>query len=246
MQGLDIIIFAGIAVFFILKLLGVIGQRSEEEETNNKPKKNIIDINQRYQEAKKLTRNKNYNAKKESSAVIIDITSKTKEDAFNNHLNQLDIKPNSKIGKGLKKIQGKIPDFNPVEFTQGAESAFEMILGAFASGELPLLKNLLTKDVYKIFETSITQRKKNGEQMKLTILAIESVEIIQANVKGNELSLSVVINSEQNSVTYDKENNVIAGDVKDKISASDIWTFNKTIQSSGPNWYLAATGSAED
>ena len=115
-QGLDIIIFAGIAVFFILKMMGVLGQRSEGEEPNDNADKrdsNVINLTQKYQQAKKRARDAKTNGEEiidddaSDNGVVIQLSKSalSKEAGFDmkQALETLDIKPNSKIGKGLKK-----------------------------------------------------------------------------------------------------------------------------------------------
>ena len=260
MQGLDIIIFAGIAVFFILKMMGVLGQRSEGEEPNDnadKRDRNIIDLHQKYQQAKKRARDAKASGKANDDAiddndnegVVIQLSKSalSKDEGFDmkQALDALDIKPNSKIGKGLKKINSSMKSFDPSEFLLGAETAFEMILESYATGDLQNLKMLLTKNMNKIFSDAIKQREKDENRLQLTVLAIAEISYVSADIVSNQANLTVKIVSEQNSVLYDADDKVIEGDKKSKEVIEDFWTFSKPINESGPNWYLAATGSAE-
>ncbi|MCH9853161.1 MAG: Tim44/TimA family putative adaptor protein [Alphaproteobacteria bacterium] len=254
-QGLDIIIFAGIAVFFILKMMGVLGQRSENEEPNDnadKADRNLINLHQKYQQAKKRARDAKANGETEPSddeGVVIQLSqsaiSKNQASDIGQSLKELDIKPNSKIGKGLKKIDSAMKSFDPNDFITGAEAAFEMILEAYAQGDLQNLKLLLTKNMYKIFSDAIKQREKDGHRLELTVLAINDISFISADIVNNQANLTVKIVSEQNSVLYNTDDKVIEGDKKANEVIEDLWTFSKSTNSSGPNWHLAATGSAE-
>ena len=249
MQGLDIIIFAAVAVFFILKLLGVLGQNSEEEETPpNKSKNNIIDFHSRYQKAKKIGKAKQPLSDDDNGTVVVDLSTNTAEQggSFHSYLSELEIKPTSKIGKGLKKIRQNYTLFNPIEFIQGAEAAFEMILTAYAKGDVIELKKLLTTDIYKLFQQTIKEREKKGERLELTILAINTIKIIEADIRNREFIITLEFETEQNSVTYDKNDKIIAGDPKDNDMLKDVWSMTKPINSNNPNWYLAATGSVEN
>ena len=248
MQGIDIIIFAAVAVFFVLKLMGVLGKSSEEEETPpNKSKNNIIDLHSRYQKAKKLGKAKQ-SLSDDDSAVVVDLSTNatTKSESFHAYFSELEIKPTSKIGKGLKKIRQNYADFNPMEFIQGAEAAFEMILTAYAKGDVVALKQLLTSDIYKLFQQNIKEREKKGERLELTILAINTIKIIEADIRNKEFIITLEFETEQNSVTYDKNDKVIAGDPKDNDMLKDVWSLTKPLNSNNPNWYLAATGSSEN
>ena len=135
--------------------------------------------------------------------------------------------------------------FNPNEFLVGAEAAFELILESYAVGDLQNLKTLLTKNIYKIFSDAIKQREQDGQRLQLTVLAITEINYVSADIVDKQINLTVKIVSEQNSVLYDADDKVIQGNKKTKEEIEDFWTFSKPINENGPNWYLAATGSAE-
>ncbi len=256
LQGLDIIIFAGIAVFFILRIMGVLGQRSEEEETQDSPRKdNLIEFQRKYQQSKKKMRD----AKKQGINLNEDDSEEFQQlnniepiagnsnmmqgKSFEASLEALDIKPKSKMAKDLKKIADKMSDFEPTEFLQGAEQAFEMILHSYAQAERQTLKDLLSKEIYKMFDDAIKQYETSKQRLQLTVLAIQEVSFVAAQIANNEARVTVRIVSEQNSVLYDGDENIIEGDKKSREEITDIWTFSKSINSRNPNWYLAATGS---
>jgi predicted lipid-binding transport protein (Tim44 family) len=46
------------------------------------------------------------------------------------------------------------------------------------------------------------------------------------------------------AVTRDAEGHVIAGSLEDAVSVHNIWTFQRTLGSSDPNWLLVDTDEA--
>ena len=62
-------------------------------------------------------------------------------------------------------------------FLIGAKIAYENIITSFSSGNLGSVKQLLDKQVYKQFEDSINDRKKNGQISETTFIGISSAEV---------------------------------------------------------------------
>ncbi len=241
--------------------MGVLGQRSEGEETNDRrsndnSRDNIIDLHQKYQQAKKQARQAKANGQdedgeqedaQEEDGVTIQLSkSATIVSApdFNASLQELEIKPTSKVGKDLKKVASRAKYFDPVDFIGGAEVAFEMILEAYTQADLPALKDLLTKDMYKLFSDAIKKRHAAGQNLQLTVLSISEISFVAAEISSNQILITAKIVSEQNSVIYDADDKIIEGNKKAKEVITDFWTFSKPLSATGPNWYLAATGSA--
>ena len=53
----------------------------------------------------------------------------------------------SALATGLERIAAADPEFTPSSFIAGAKVAYEMVVIAFAQGDKPSLKNLLSRDV---------------------------------------------------------------------------------------------------
>lgn len=146
---------------------------------------------------------------------------------------------------GLKSIRDTDPDFDPEHFISGAQQAYEMIVTAFADGDLKILKSFLSDDVYGSFEAAIEERQNDGVVLDQTFVGINKSDIIEADVVSGTANVVVHFGSELISVTRDKDGNIIAGDPNEVESISDIWTFNRDISTSrarsNPNWKLVAT-----
>ena len=59
----------------------------------------------------------------------------------------------------------------PRELLEGAKSAYEMIVTAFAQGDRKTLKDLLSREVYEGFERAITEREQRGEKVETTFVS---------------------------------------------------------------------------
>ena len=147
------------------------------------------------------------------------------------------------LAAGLTEIRIADPNFNPAEFQQGAQSAFEMIVQAFADGDVKTLRNLLNDEVFENFSGAIEQREQAGETLETTIVGIKSAEAIEARVDGRMAFVVMKFVSEQVNVTKDKDGAVVDGDPNQVTTITDIWTFARNTRARDPNWLLVETRS---
>ena len=84
----------------------------------------------------------------------------------------------------LKKAYENLEGFDHKKFIEGAKLAFETIINSFNKGDKKSLKNLLTKDVYQIFEKEINQKNIDPESQffSLNIEKIENV-VVEKGIK---------------------------------------------------------------
>ncbi len=145
--------------------------------------------------------------------------------------------------KGLEAIKMVDPYFDPKIFLQGAEAAFEMILGYFAEGNKKGLKSLLGEDIYKSFVAVIDQRKAKGEHLTDTLIGIDKIKIVDAVCAKNTGTITVSIHSQQVHTLRDKDGNIIEGDEQTSQHRIDIWVFERKLKSKDPNWLLMGADS---
>lgn len=150
-------------------------------------------------------------------------------------------KPGSELNRSLREVRALDPTFVPGDFVSGAGVAYEMIVTAFADGDRKTLKNLLSRDVYDGFIAAIDQREAKGEKAHSKFVGIEKADIIQAELKGTEINLTVRIVSQLVTATLDKDGEVIEGSREEVVEVNDVWTFARDAQSRDPNWRLIAT-----
>ncbi|MVA24341.1 Tim44/TimA family putative adaptor protein [Agrobacterium vitis] len=147
------------------------------------------------------------------------------------------------LNQQLRQVVEVDPSFVPKEFLNGARMAYEMIVTAFAAGDRKSLKDLLSREVYEGFDAAITEREQRGEVMKSTFVGIDKAEITGAEVRGQEVQITVRLVSQLISATYDSQGAVIEGDAESVGDVNDIWTFARDTRSRDPNWKLIATES---
>lgn len=152
-------------------------------------------------------------------------------------------KSGTPLNDALRRMNDADPSFDPKEFVNGAKMAYEMIVMAFADGDRKTLKGLLSREVYEGFDAAISERESKGEVVKSTFVGIEKADMIHAEIKDSEASITLRIISQLISATYDKAGAVVDGDVEAVSEVNDLWTFSRDTRSRDPNWKLIATES---
>ncbi|WP_414832394.1 Tim44/TimA family putative adaptor protein [Afifella sp. YEN Y35] len=153
-------------------------------------------------------------------------------------------KPDTPLYDGLVAISRADPAFEPDSFLEGAKSAYEMVVQAFAAGDRTTLRSLLSADVYESFATAMSEREQRGERLETSFVGFESAKLTEAELEDKVARVSVRFKSEIVSVTYDNEGRVIEGDPNAVQKPDEVWTFARATTSRDPNWELVATGSS--
>lgn len=232
------ILFLVLAVVIFLRLRSVLGRRTGNERQPFDP----------------YTRTESPNAESSSSARDKIVPLPRKHDSNRNAPDAETpagqnrwagfAKQGSALAKTFNAFAEIDPRFDPREFLEGAKTAYEMIVTAFAAGDSKTLQPLLGKEVHDGFATAIDERARRGETIESTFIGIEKTEIVDAALKGTAAQVTVKFVSELISVTRNKAGEVIDGDEKAIQDVTDIWTFARDLSSSNPNWKLVATEAA--
>lgn len=217
-QFLDIVFFAAVAVFLVLRLRSVLGRRTGTEKQQPDP----------------LRRDRPAPDQPASDRVI-ELPRRTTQG-----------EPPAAGGAGqagLTQIQLADRSFDPDGFLKGARAAFEMIVAAFAAGNKDQLRSLLSDEVYRNFADAIDARAAKGETLQTTLVGVKNLTIDEAELRGTVAHVTVKIVSEQVNVTRDKSGEVVDGDPSHTTEVTDIWTFSRDTRASDPNWALVETRS---
>ncbi len=151
--------------------------------------------------------------------------------------------PAGPVGVTLAAMVKADRKFDPAKFLAGAEHAFRMIVAAFAAGERTRLRSLLADETYSAFERAISAREAAGETQRTEIREIEEVMITDASLSGSLASIVVRFVSRQVNLTLDKTGQPVAGtDAVTEIA--DVWTFERRMGETDLTWRLAAARSA--
>lgn len=146
------------------------------------------------------------------------------------------------VGQVLARMAGVDPAFDAQRFLDGAQAAFGMVVQAFAAGDRQTLRSLLSDDTYAGFEQAIAGRERAGESQRTEIRSFNELAIEAADLRGSVADITVRFVTDQINMTTGPGNEVTAG--SDAITElTDIWTFQRDLRSSDPTWRLVATRS---
>jgi len=151
----------------------------------------------------------------------------------------------SAVASGLDAIVAVDNAFDAQQFLTGARSAYEMIVGAFATGDRRMLKGLLAREVFEGFDAAIRDRETKGETVESRFVSLDTAEITGAELRGNTAQVTVRFVSQLITATRDKTGNVIEGNPDKVTSVTDVWTFSRDATSRDPNWKLVATEAGQ-
>ncbi len=224
-QFLDIILLALVAGFILLRLRSVLGTRTGHEKPREAWRPGPPDANKAPPPAA-------------DGAKIIPMPDRQIPPR-----EQLAPLPPGPAQAGLGRIQQVDRSFDPAEFLAGAKGAYEMIVGAFAAGDVQTLRQLLSRDVLGDFEAAIKQRKADGLTQETTLVGVDDAEIVEADLKGSIAEVTIKFVSELVNATRNAAGEVVAGDPSRVDKVTDIWTFARDTTSRDPNWTLVATSS---
>ncbi len=214
-QYFDIILFAMVAAFLVLRLRSVLGRR-----TGNERRRELF------------VRRPRPGA--ENGPTLVEPTPGAAAIAP---------APADAVAEGLNRIRRADPSFDPSQFLEGARTAFDMVVGAFANGDKAALRPLLSDDVLRQFAGAIDERTAAKETLETRILRLDNSDIVEAELLGRNAQVTVKLTSQQINVTRAMDGSIVDGDPEHPTEKTDYWTFARDTRSADPNWVLVATSS---
>lgn len=238
-QLLDIILLAVVAGFLILRLRSVLGRRTGHEER--------VDPMAAFRRREGKDEGAEVRGDVEDGVVRFPDRRKTPEEAEQTvNLGKADLPPDATpLDRGLAAIREADHSFDPQGFAAGAKVAFEMVLQAYAKGDLKTLRPLLANEVFEEFAGAIREREQAGETLDTTLVGITGAEIVEAELQGKTAFVTIRFVSEQINVSRDSSGQVVEGAESRVETITDLWTFARNTRSRDPNWTLVATDTPE-
>jgi predicted lipid-binding transport protein (Tim44 family) len=215
---LDIVFFAMLAAFLVLRLRSVLGRRTGAEKRRANP----------LAPAPAESKTDNVVALPDRDRRAAELPAMAAE---------------APLPAALAGIRQSDASFDEAGFLGGARGAFELILQAYAEGDLARLKPLLNDAVFANFKHAIDDRANAGHRLETTLVGITSAEILEARMEERTALVTVKFVTEQVNVTKDSEGRIIEGDPQHVETITDIWTFARDTKSRDPNWTLVETRS---
>lgn len=216
-QYFDIILFAMIAGFLVLRLRSVLGRRNGNERRREGFVRAPVPAPEKA----------GAGGESGKAAAVVPLVAK----------------PVDAVALGLDRIRRADPDFDPEHFLAGARAAFEIVVGSFASGDRAALRPLLSDEVYRPFVATIDERAAARETLETRIVRLGSLDVTAAELAGQTARITVRFVSEQINLTRGADGSIVDGDPEQPVEKTDFWTFARDLRSTDPNWVLTATSS---
>jgi predicted lipid-binding transport protein (Tim44 family) len=153
--------------------------------------------------------------------------------------------PTDPLARGLLDIKSADRNFDQEHFLSGAKQAYEMIVTAFAANDRAALKPLLSDEVFAAFDSVMRGRDERKEKVSFTFVAFKDAKIVEAALKGKMADVTVSFVTQSISSTVDANGAVVDGDPKSVREVTDVWSFERNVRASDPNWTLVATSGGE-
>ncbi len=148
--------------------------------------------------------------------------------------------PMPQMGRGLAFLREVEPQFDEAGFLDGAASAYEMILTAFANGDLSPVEGFLGPEVTDGFAAAIVARRDNDQQLVTQILRMDRPLLEDATISETHIQLDVRFRAEIISAVFPAAQEVGDDELPAPTSSLDVWRFEGQ-RGSAPNWTLIAT-----
>lgn len=231
----DLIIFASLAIFVVIKLRKMLGDEYEgSTESKGKQKVAIKDImgsavtKKEKNIIKVLTQGKQQSAKQ-----IIDRESVTKE-ILGYDGGSID----QSLIPSIINLYESVLGFTYPTFMQGVRYVFESVVDAYSRGDLAEVSANTRGKVSVEFISMMNQRKASGTKENIIIARVESVKIESINTSSNKSDIAVNFVSTQIAFVEDAEGNVIEGSKSAKYTVSETWQFTRETSSQSPDWFV--------
>ena len=222
MTHLDILVLLVVVVLIFQRLRSVLGTRPTIEEKKIRLSK---------ENAEKL-----YNILKDEADKMQAAEEQNKDSSA------AELVPEGEPLSELDKTLMEIPNFNKAKFLKSAENAFRIITEAFNKGDAETLEMLVNKKLFKKFQQVIEERKQNNLSAETDFIGFDKVEITKAKISADKVAeITVEFVSEQVNILRDAQGTVIEGDENYIQNITDVWTFERAISSTSPNWLLIST-----
>jgi predicted lipid-binding transport protein (Tim44 family) len=231
----DILFFAVIAGFIAYRLYSVLGRKDGTEQ-------NITHRVKEMWEAKAAPKDMSATPEQKNNVVAL-LPSPARAKRPMPEISHKNVADAAKAG--VAAITEKDRTFTTEHFLAGAQSAYDIILTAFAEGNKPYLKTLLDPVLYGEFEGTIDNRFAAGETMSTSLVALVRAEIVAAKLENSVATITVAFESEQISFTKNSAGEVISGNPTVSERLYDKWVFERNLNNRNPVWLLTDTDATE-
>ncbi|MBM4300855.1 MAG: Tim44 domain-containing protein [Deltaproteobacteria bacterium] len=147
------------------------------------------------------------------------------------------------LERGLANIQQFDTSFDEAKFQEGCTDTFFKIQGAWANRDMTPVRNLLTAEMYRIFQGDAEALKAQKKINRLENIAVRSVDITEAWQESGSDFITVRVFANLLDYNVDETTGqVVEGSKTDPVKFEEYWTFTRSV---GNNpWQLSAINQA--
>jgi predicted lipid-binding transport protein (Tim44 family) len=213
---IELLVLAGIAVFLIMKLRGVLGSREGFE-------KPAVPVEEPRPRARR----------------DFEVIEGGPDRDIVDHVAE-----GSDAARALAAMKAAEPSFSVNDFLKGARGAYEMILMAFEKGDLASIRPFLSPEVAASFAEVIEARAREGLSIESHFVGLRELALQDATFDAatREGEVTVRFVGELTSVVRNQAGTVVEGSPTEAKRQRDVWTFARKMGVDDPNWQLVATG----
>ena len=143
------------------------------------------------------------------------------------------------LERGLANIRQFDPSFDEAKFQDRCMDAFFKIQGAWANRDMGTVRNLLTDEMYGIFQKDADQLKAQKKINRLENIAVRSVDVTEAWQESGADFVTVRVYANLLDYNVDEATGqVVEGSKTEPVKFEEYWTFTRPV---GDNpWQLSA------
>ena len=143
--------------------------------------------------------------------------------------------------EGLAAVKARDPAFDMAKFLEGARSAYQTIVKAFASGDRGALNGLLAANVMERFEAVMAAREAEGRSESIEFVHPPRADLEASEVEGDLARIKVRFLGE----FVGRAKAADGQESSDERRTAETWTFQRDLSSRDPNWTLIRVDPAE-
>lgn len=141
---------------------------------------------------------------------------------------------------GLVALKSRDPAFDVEKFLAGARTAYQTVVKAYAAGDRDELVKLLAPGVMADFETAMAAREAAPRTDSIEFLSPPRADLEKTDLVGDFARITVRFLAEVRHRSKGPE-----GETVDDRRTAEMWTFQRDLKTSNPNWTLIRVDTAE-
>ncbi len=147
------------------------------------------------------------------------------------------------VQTGLRHIQQMDPTFDEARYKDQCMDSFFKIQGSWINRDMTVVKNILTEEMFNIFQKDAGKLKAEKKINKLDNIAVRSVEITEAWQESGMDFITVRFLASLLDYTVSENGELLSGSKTEPVKFEEYWTFTRPVGNNA--WQLSAINQAD-